>query len=513
MSGNVVDRVLAVLGSSLSIQAITIVFTPLLVRLLGVGAYGEYAFIISVLSLSAVVVSAGTFDSARKFIAERRSTANWRDHVFSLYVRVVLVLGTLLAVVFVAAGWFGPIETLLGEAYVPYFYLLALLVPLQAMLKLSRSTLMGIDLEGRSEPLYVLQHLLFAVFALALAWIGWGVVGVLVGRVLALVTVITFMLLLLHREIDLATVFRPIPSSIPRQTLLSYNTSTVAFKLLVTSLYNVDIVLLGILIGNEATGSYRAALVIAQFLWIVPTAIQIGLLHSTSRLWVDNEYGQISMVSSRAVRFTLSFTLLLVLGVAALAEPLISLYFGSGFARTADTVLFLLPGVLGFAVARPIYATSQGHGNLRPVLLATGGAATLNVLLNIVLIPRYGTVGAATATSIGYGSMVVFHVWAARTLGFNPIDDFRLARITVTTVLAAVPIFGLPRLLSDELLTLAIVPPIGFIVYVVLALRTRAVDPAEVRMVVASPMSRFGDMLPPRISSFLRRSLGIMLGL
>ena len=513
MGDSVVDRVLAVLGSSLGTQAITIVFTPLLVRLLGVGGYGEYAFMLSVLSVSTVVVSAGTFDSARKFIAERRETENWREHVFGVYVRVVLALGALLAVTFVAAGQFGLVELLLGTAYTSYFYLLALLIPLQAMFRLLRSSLMGLDLESSSEPLYVLQSLLFALFALALAWIGWGVIGVLAGRTLAYVSVLVFMFLLIYRELDVTAIVRSTPSSFPRRTLLSYNTSTVAIKVLMTSLYNLDIALLGVLVGSAATGSYRAALVIASFIWIVPTAIQIGLLHSTSQLWADEAYERISTRSSRAIRFTLAFTLLLVLGVAALADPLVSVYFGSEFATTADTLPFLLPGTLGFAVARPIMAINQSHGNLRPVLLATGSAAALNLVLNGILIPLYGSVGAAVATSVGYGSMVVFHIGAARTLGFDPIDDLRPTRIAATATLAAIPIFGLPRLLEGEIVQLVVVPPVGFIVYIVLALHTRAVDPAEARMLVASgPVNTLGEMLPQRVVTLLRQLFGVVLG-
>jgi O-antigen/teichoic acid export membrane protein len=513
MGDSVVNRVLTVLGSSLGTQVITILFTPILVRLLGVAAYGEYAFILSVLSISTVVTSAGTFDSARKFITERRDTVNWREHVFGVYARVVLTLSAVLVVFLVAAVQLGLIESLLDAAYVPYFYLLTLLVPLQAAFRLSRSVLMGLDLESRSEPLYVLQRLLFALLALVLVWLGWGVVGALVGRILAFAGVLVFMFVLIHRELDAPAIIQPAPLSFPRRSLLSYNISTVAFKLLVTSLYNIDIMFLGILVGSTATGSYRAALVVAQFLWLVPTAVQVGLLHSASRLWSDNEHKRISALSSRAVRFTLVFTLLLVLGVAALAEPLVSLYFGKGFTQTPETVLYLLPGVLGFAVARPVYATSQGHGNLRPVLLATGIAAALNVVLNLVLIPRYGAVGAAIATSIGYGSMVVFHIWAARALGFDPITDLRPLRIAATAAIAAIPIFGLPRLLEGDIVQLVVVPPIGFVVYMALALRTRAVDPTEVRMLVASgPISALIGMLPSRVVALLRRSLGVVIG-
>ena len=513
MGDSVVNRVLAVLGSSLGTQAITIAFTPILVRLLDVAAYGEYAFMLSVLSISTVVVSAGTFDSARKFIAERRETANWREHVFSVYARVVLALSALLAVVLVAAVQFGVVESVLNAAYVPYFYLLALLVPLQAAFKLSRSVLMGLDLESSSEPLYVLQRLLFALLALVLVWFGWGVVGVLVGHAIAFAGILVLMLALIHRELNVSAIVQSAPSSVPRRTLLSYNASTVAIKVLMTSLYNLDIALLGVLVGSAATGSYRAALVIASFIWIIPTAIQVGLLHSTAQLWADEAYERITTRSSRAVRFTLAFTLLLVLGVAALAEPLVSIYFGSDFATTADTLLFLLPGTLGFAVARPVIAINQGHGNLRPVLLATGSAAALNLVLNLVLIPRYGAVGAAIATSIGYGSMVIFHIGAARTLGFEPTDDLRSARIVVTAAFAAIPIFGLPRLLEGDIVQLVVVPPVGFVVYVVMALRTRAVDPAEVRLLVASsPVSTLGEMLPSWVVALLKQSLRVVLG-
>ncbi|WP_010612169.1 oligosaccharide flippase family protein, partial [Halococcus hamelinensis] len=465
-----------------------------------------------VLSVSVVVVSAGTFDSARKFIAEQRETENWREHVFGFYARVVIVLGAIVGILFIVATQLGVVALVLNPAYEPYFYVLALLVPLQAGFKLSRSVLMGLDLESSSEPLYVLQQLLFALLALTLVWLGWSVVGALIGRLLAYLCVVVFMLVFIWRKIDMSEVVKIAPASFPRRNLLSYNVLTVVFKLLVTSLYNVDIILLGLLVGSTATGSYRAALVIAQFLWLIPTAVQVGLLHSTSRLWSDGENARISILSSRAARFTLLFTLLLVLGVAALAEPLVSLYFGEGFSRTPETVLYLLPGVLGLAVARPIFATSQGHGNLRPVLLATGSAAILNVVLNLVLIPRYGVTGAAIATSAGYGSMVVFHIRAAQTLGFNPAADLRLSRTMATAALTAIPIFGLSWLL-EGIIQLIAVPPIGFVVYTILAFRTHAIELSEVRPLVRSETIRtLGQVLPQQIVSLFQRSLEVALG-
>ncbi len=516
MGRDLVDRVLVVFGSNLGAQLVVIATTPILVRLLGVSAYGEYAFVLSVMSLSAVVASAGTFDSTRKFIAEQRSWENWRNHVFSIYTRTVLLIGFAISILFILISTFDLIRLLMGEnksSYTLYFYFLALLVPLQAVFRLSRSALMGLDLESYSEPLFIVQRILFGISAIVLIWLGWGVVGALIGQVIALIVVVGCALTLLNREIKLSSIIRPIPSSFPCRTLLSYNVSTVALKLLNASLYNIDIILLGLIAGDAATGSYRAALVVAEFLWLVPMAVQIVLLHSTSQLWSNNESESISKLSSKAVRFTLVFTLLLVIGVAALAEQVITLYFGSEFIRAADTLLFLLPGALGFAVARPIFATGQGHGDLRPVLLATGTAALLNVLLNVILIPQYGAVGAAIATSIGYGSMFLFHILSAYYLGFNPVADLRLPRVLTTAIIAAVPIFGLVRLLPGNLLPLFVVPPIGFIIYSLLALRTRAIDPEELRILTKRvPIHSLEDTLPPSVLKIIQSSIDSIMG-
>ncbi len=172
--------------------------------------------------------------------------------------------------------------------------------------------------------------------------------------------------------------------------------------------------------------------------------------------------------------------MLLLLGIAALAAPFMQLYFGSEFGDAVVPLLLLLPGVLGFAVARPIYAIGQGKGELRVLIVATGTAAVINLVLNLILIPQYGMHGAAIATSIGYGSMVVFHYFAARRIGYNPFADLRLTRIAITTGVAAPVIFGVSYAIDSGLLSLVIVPPVGFIVYSTLALRTGAVTADEI---------------------------------
>ncbi|MEA5386548.1 oligosaccharide flippase family protein [Haloarculaceae archaeon H-GB11] len=252
------------------------------------------------------------------------------------------------------------------------------------------------------------------------------------------------------------------------------------------SLYHADVLMLKLLVGSTKTGNYKAALKLAEFLWFVPIAIQTVFVHSTSELWSNERHDQISELATRATRYTFLITMVMVVGIASLADIAVPMYFGPEAVPAITPLLLLLPGSLGLALARPILAIGQGKGDLKFPTLATAGAASINFALNLLLIPRYGMHGAAVATSIGYSSMFGFHLWSARRIGFDPLTDARIGRTVLTALLAAGPIFYLPSVIGNDLVTLVVVPVVGGTLYLVAAFITRALGVVELLDVLAS---------------------------
>jgi O-antigen/teichoic acid export membrane protein len=163
----------------------------------------------------------------------------------------------------------------------------------------------------------------------------------------------------------------------------------------------------------------------------------------------------------------------------------------------------LIPGTIGFAIGRPVFAISYAKGDMRVLIAATAVAAVGNLALNAFLIPTYGMYGAAVATSLGYLSLPLAHVWGAHRLGYDPFNDFRLPRIAATVVLAALPIAALSYAVQNQFLALLVVPPVGFAVYSVLAVATGAVRVQELRELAASlpsPVDRWAAGFDRRIS-------------
>lgn len=495
---NLLRGISYVLFSRFATVIVYILMTPFLVRFLGIG-YGEFAFMNSMLALMVVFLDGIVFDGLRKYIAEEGHGSDWKDTVFGFYTRVtffgisILICGLLLAV------QTGLVESALGPAFELYFYLLALMVFVRQFFFLVRSTLMGLGLEQLSEPLEALRPLIFGVLGVSFAYIGWGVAGVLLADVISVVVVSAAGAVTTVRRIDLRSTFSLAPASFPRQKLLTFNTYSILLHFLVISLYHIDVLMLQLISGSAQVAYYKAALVVAEFLWMVPIALQTALVHHMSELWSKEDTELISQIMTRITRYTLLLLLLLAIGIATLAENFVNLYFGADFAPTVTPLLILLPGTLAYAVARPIISTGVGKGTLRVLVTATGAAALINVVLNAFLIPQAGMVGAAIATSIGYGSMLAFHLIGAKYIGFNPLIDLRLSRIFIA-VAATVPVLiVIESAISSAILTLVVVPPVGFVVYSVVALKAGAIDLAE----ILDLLDRLPVRVPIRLRSFI----------
>lgn len=485
MSSDLSEGLASIFGSKSVSILVGLVVTPLLARILGGDLYGDYAFLMSVFGIAIIFVNAGTFDGLRKYVSPTKSRA-WNTDILAFYLTLTVALTVVIGAVFGVLLATGTLARRFGTEFEGYFVLLVALVVGRQFFAISRATLMGFRAERYSETLHILRRVLFAVGGVGLAYYGLNVTGVLLGDLIATVAAAVLGLTLVARRVDLGWSFGFNRSRVSLTDLVGFNAMNVVLILLTASLYHTDIILLHLFEGSRSTGYYKAALVVAEFLWLVPTVIQMALLQSTSVLWDRDESDRISALASRITRFNYLFTQLLAVGIAVLAVPFVGLYFGPEFLPAAAFVPILVVGALGFAISRPIISIGQSKGALRPLIAATGFAALLNLVLNLLLIPPFGATGAAVATSIGYGVMIVLHVGAARRIGYDPVRDLRLGRGLAVGAGTAGVLLAASRVLGDPLVQLAVLPPLGFAVYLALALAVGAVRLDELAELRAS---------------------------
>ncbi|WP_158546586.1 oligosaccharide flippase family protein [Haloferax sp. Atlit-4N] len=480
---NLIRGFLSILSSSVLLIIISLITTPILTRVLGTASYGDYATVLAVFGISKVVSESGTFNGVRKYIAESRDQSEWDSKVINFYTLFSVVLGSVVVLLLYLSYFTGALEAIFGDLSQSYTILISLMIVSSLFFGLFRGALMGLGYEHYSEPLDVINNLAFSTIAVTLAVLGTGVIGPLIGKVTGFLLGAILAYILLVRKTDLK-LFSLNLVDVSSNRLFDEKTKfgiySIILSLLISSLYNVDILLVQLFVGGSQVGYYKASLVIAEFLWFVPLAVQYSLVHSSSEMWANNQHEKITDISSKVSRYTLLLVLLMCIGLSILADEFIPLYFGQQYTPAVVPLLLLLPGVLGLSIARPIFAIGQGKGALRSLILATAAAAVINFLLNLILIPQYGMNGAAIATSIGYGSMLIFHYWCAISIGFDPLSNLMSKKIVLIAAITYPILFVVESTIRSDLTSLVVIPILGLLIYIILALRWKVIEQDDV---------------------------------
>lgn len=182
-------------------------------------------------------------------------------------------------------------------------------------------------------------------------------------------------------------------------------------------MYNSDLIFLRVFRSAAHVGYYAAAYALISFLANLGTAYSLSLLPTATRLGreADRQRRLLDTATARVVAVGLP----LAIGGSFLAGPVIALVFGPAYQPAALALAILLWSVpLGLLRDIPIVALMAVRREVL-VLRLTAWAAGLNLILNLLLIPRYGILGAAGASVATEGVRWIVALAYSGSMGFR----------------------------------------------------------------------------------------------
>ncbi len=162
--------------------------------------------------------------------------------------------------------------------------------------------------------------------------------------------------------------------------------------------YRLDVLLLSLFMGVGTVGLYATAVAAAEALWYLPEAVGTVLFPKIAFSTAE-EASSFTPVVARLV-FSLTLVLGLVLGV--LSYPLVTWVFGADYAGSVPALRLLLPGAIALSLAKVLSSDLGGRGLLWYNTLAALSGLAATVVLDLLLIPRWGINGAAVASCVSY---------------------------------------------------------------------------------------------------------------
>ena len=172
-------------------------------------------------------------------------------------------------------------------------------------------------------------------------------------------------------------------------------------SLAITIYMKVDQIMLGNILGGEAVGVYSAATRVSEAFYFLPTV----LVSSITPVLVEVRERNTSLYHLHLQRL---FSLMIAMGIAVAvivtltAAPLIHGLFSSDYAAAVSILVIHI-----WASPFVFLGVAQGpwdvNEDLQQLALARFGMGSImNIILNLLLIPIYGPIGATVATVVSY---------------------------------------------------------------------------------------------------------------
>jgi polysaccharide transporter, PST family len=173
-----------------------------------------------------------------------------------------------------------------------------------------------------------------------------------------------------------------------------------AFSSLIVYAYylNVDTLILAATRSSEEAGLYSAPYRLFLALNVVPIFAAYVLLPVLARREAGGQPAEATARLEYALQFLVWYGVAVV-GVAELqGATILTELFGSQFGGAAPTFVLLCAASGWYAIGYPVGYSLVARDRNSDYLAGAAGAGAVNLLLNFVLIPRFGIIGAGIAT-------------------------------------------------------------------------------------------------------------------
>jgi O-antigen/teichoic acid export membrane protein len=450
----------------------------LFTRLLSPEEFGQYALAYAVFTLAHVAVFTWLEAAMARFWAASRPGDDMAGHFAGLY-RSALILSAVFVPLVLLVVWLWPANPLFRVAVAAGL----LGCPIRCLVKLAQERRRAEGRVSASAGVDMIVTVLSLVIGVGFALAGAGGAAPLLGLGLAPLLVLPFVL---PGELKRGRGARLEPARM--RGYAAYGYPIAASLALTVVLASTDRFLLALFLDEAAVGAYHAGYSIANrtldvlFIWL-GTAGQPALVMALERGGRERLVG--------AAREQLSTFLLIGLpaaaGVALVARPLAEVLLGEELrVAAAEVTPWIALSALLYGLTAYYFGQAFTLGRKTTALLgAMAVPATLNVVLNLILVPQFGLVGAAWATAASFGAGLIATLVLGRRVLPLPMAWEALIRCGVATggmalAVSALPaIGGAPELILDA--------GVGAVVYAALALTLNA---AGVRDVVLSRLVR-----------------------
>lgn len=417
-------------------MAVSLISFPIITRILTVEEYGSLALFNATVSILLALAKCGMTTAFIRTYATVGSNDAERKQLYSSALGASLTLALIIAIGYTFVLFFlnerigGTLTAILMFACIPIIMndlrdlCFAFLRAEERVLTLS---IVGLVLRVGS----ILSGIIACV----------ALLGGLKGFVIGLIAFEALGVLLLVLSFAHRRLFSPahVSSATMRQLVL-FGAPLLLFEM--SSLINdyADRFLIQYFLGAAQVGVYSVGYNFASYVQgLITSPLWMAIFPIYTKIWETDGREPTAKFLGTLLNFYLALAVLIVAAVSLTSREIIVLLASQKFEAAATVIPFVIVSVMLYGTTHLTGAGFYLAKRTRIIALLTLGCAGANILLNLVLIPQFGILGAAYSTVLSYILLTILVTVLSRNLLLVPwpIKDLLIYLIAAAIAVAA----------------------------------------------------------------------------
>jgi O-antigen/teichoic acid export membrane protein len=383
-------------------------------RVLGPEGQGLYSLLIMLPAVLIAFTNFGIGSASVYYIGKKQfSLPNMlgANIMFSMLFSLVAIFIALIIVVFFSGKAFPGITS-------QYLLLSLTLIPCQLFFNYGLNFLLGVQNIKKYNLMIVFRSLIF------LALLSIFYFSSLLGVITAIVSLfLSFSLICVLLFYEAKKEANGVIFSINRTMMKAfwgYGGKVYLANIFAMLHKRIDIFLINIFLNPLAVGYYAIAAALSERIWLISQSAGTVLFPRVSSETNDK---RLKEFTPRVCRNILMITLLIAVSFYFISRWLITFFYSDQYAASVFPFQILLIGMVSISGSRILSTDLAGRNKVGANILLNLLSLTINIVLNIVLIPPYGIAGAAWATTISYTITFAGRILVYSSISGNKMSD------------------------------------------------------------------------------------------
>jgi len=477
MIGNLFKDMVKYLPGQIVPGIVGFISIPIITRLFAPGAYGNYVLVISTVSILSIIVGWSSMPIKRFYPPYERDKK--LDQFYETVLKMTLVSILVLSLIFSSAllllrSRISPRLYPLIYIGVPVFILASCFEVLLEFLRAKRqiSWYSGF-MVWKSVTAISFGILLVIIFH-------FGIDALLWGSVLSLVIAFPFLWRISLGKVSLngKSISTSLVSEIAR-----YGFPLVIGNLAAWILSLSDRYVLEFFRGSQEVGIYSASYSISEHsIMLLATLFALTSGSIMYHIWEKEGEKKSQEFISKLTKYYLIVCIPAVVGLSALAKPLINTLTGQGYHGGYKIIPLIALGAFFLGLQQRFHAGINFHKKTHFIMFSIIVSGLFNLGLNFLFIPKYGYVAAAVTTLLSYFFLLVLVVLVSRRFFVWQFPFKSLAKAICASSVMGIVVYHIGNsLTSSTSLNLILGIVVGVVAYSLMLFLLREFKPSEIQ--------------------------------